>query len=386
MEKAINRRRSATEPKKKSMRGRVITSLIALVILTTLVFSIIESSDAIRGFTGSAAMLSAKLSVPQGAGEVMSENMDYLAGIMGSGGTQSRAVPAITSKPPASSSSAVSSSSKSGIPAGCKPVRNIQLGAQTGDLYENFLNLCVYRYAKQVKSADIKNQLSIAPDIQINLKTTPQVLIIHTHTTETYTSSDQGYYDPNAATRDTDKSKSVVRVGDEITKYLEKNGIGVLHDTNYYDYPNFDGAYGRSLAAIQDDLQKNPSIKVVLDIHRDLIQENDGTRVKPTIMVNGKKAAQILLISGCGEPESSLTVPDWKQNYRFALRIQQQLNKSYAGLTRPLELVDKQYNQQASHGSLLVEIGTDVNTLDEAVYSGQLFGQALSTVLKNLQG
>ena len=132
-------------------------------------------------------------------------------------------------------------------------------------------------------------------------------------------------------------------------------------------------------------MKKYPSIKVVLDIHRDSIQEDDGTRIKPTAEINGKKAAQIMIVCGCGEVSSKLTVPDWKSNYRFALRLQQQLDSSSPGLARPVQLVDKQYNEQVSHGSLMINIGTDVSTLDEAVYSGQLLGQSLSTVLKNLQ-
>jgi stage II sporulation protein P len=177
-----------------------------------------------------------------------------------------------------------------------------------------------------------------------------------------------------------------VEVGDEIAKYLEANGIGVYHDTAYNDYPEFDGAYERSLAAIQNDMKKYPSIKVVLDIHRDSIQNDDGTRIKPTVVIGGKKAAQVMIISACGEPGSSMTVPNWQWNYRFALRIEQQLNKTYPGLARPIELVDKQYNQQVSHGALLIDFGTDVNTLDEATYSGELFGQSLAKVLKSLQG
>jgi len=378
-------------------KNRIVGVLLAFIFTSTFIFTLSSSQDNFGGLTGNAALLSAKLSVPQGGGEVMDEQLRIIAGMFSPSRTVTPAHDSVSSSqassqslPSASassSSSSASSSEPSGvIPATFKPVYTVQLGAQTTGNFETFEGICVNRLTTQVKSASIKNQLAIKPDIKINLKSSPQVLVIYTHTTESFSSTDNGYYDPNAPTRDTDKTKSVVRVGDEIVKYLEQNGIGVYHDTAYNDYPEFDGAYARSLSAIQNDMKKYPSIKVVLDIHRDSIQQNDGTRIKPTVVINGKKAAQIMIISGCGEPGSSLTVPDWQWNYRFALRIEQQLNKSCLGLARPIDLVDKQYNQQVSHGTLLVEFGTDVNTLDEVVYAGGLFGQSLATVLKSLQG
>lgn len=365
-------RRPHSGGKPPGVRIRVV--LLAAAVIAAMVYSSLYSADRIKRAAGSAALLSAKLSVPQG-GEAL---------LNGTGNNQT----AVNAQPKASAQSAGSSSAPSkpsSAVSGYKPVKTVKLGAQSGSQYENYLGICVYRQTSQVSSADIKAQLAIAPDIKIGSSDGPQVLIIHTHTTEAFIASENGRYDPTAATRDTDRERSVVRVGGEIEKYLTKNGIKTLHDTNYYDYPAFDGAYSRSLSATQEYLKKYPSIKVVLDIHRDIIQQSDGTRLRPAVKISGKSAAQIAIVAACGEPDSSLTVPDWRQNYRLALRIQQQINRSYPGLARPLELVDKQYNQQACHGSLMVEIGTDVSSLDEAVYSGQLFGQAVSQVLKKLR-
>jgi stage II sporulation protein P len=374
------------------IKNRIVAVLLALVFTSTSIFTIANSKEFFGDIAGSAVMLSAQLSVPQGGGELMAENLKFIEDIfsrpqavqaLAQGGSSSKSSSS-SSKAASSASSAAKSAASSA--SGSKPVKTVQLGAQSGGAYENYAGICVEKLTTQYKTADIKNQLAIAPDVKINLKDAPQVLIIHTHTTESFASQDTGLYDPNAPTRNTDKTKSVVRVGDEVAKYLEQNGIGVYHDTSYNDYPDFDGAYGRSLAEIQKDMKKYPSIKVVLDIHRDSIQDADGTRIKPTAVINGKKAAQIMIISGCGEVNSGLTVPDWRCNYRFALRIEQQLNKSYPGLARPIDLADKQYNQQVSHGALLVEFGTDVNTLDEVVYAGQLFGQSLAAALKGMQG
>jgi stage II sporulation protein P len=351
------------------MRLRAV--LLTAAVIAASVYSSMYSADRIKRAAGSAALLSAKLSVPQG-GEAL---------LRGSGPQK-----AVVAQPKESAASAAgSAASAASSISGTKPVRTVRLGAQTGGKYENYLGICVYRQTAQVSSADIRAQLAAAFSLGKISSDAPQVLIIHTHTTEAFIASENGRYDPTAATRDTDRERSVVRVGGEIEKYLTKNGIKTIHDTNYYDYPVFDGAYTRSLAATQEYLEKYPSIKVVLDIHRDIIQESDGTRLRPTVKISGKNAAQIAIVAACGEPDSSLTVPQLRQNYTLALRIQQQLVHSYPGLARPLELVDKQYNQQACPGSLMVEIGTDVSSLDEAVFSGQLFGQAVSQVLKKMK-
>ena len=375
------------------VQNRIVGVVLAVVFTATFLFTVSSSRPA--NLTGSAAMLSARLSVPQGGSDFLAEQVKLIMAMLNpSKGEENQQETDLSSSQlsslPQSSSSGTSGSSSSTessgiIPKTYKPVQTVQFGAQSGKGYETYAGLCVDKLTTQLKSADIQKQLSVKPDIKISLQSAPQVLIIHTHTTESYSSADDGYYDPNTATRDTDRAKSVVRVGDEIAASLAKNGIGVYHDTAYNDYPEYDGAYTRSLAAIQNDLKKYPSIKVVLDIHRDSIQLDDGTRLKPTVLINGKKAAQVMLISACGEPNSSMTVPAWQWNYRFALRIEQQLNKSYPGLARPIDLVDKQYNEQVSHGTLLVEFGTDVNTLDEAVYSGQLFGKAMAALLKTMQ-
>lgn len=371
--------------------------MASFAVCATVAAALVAYAGCMGSAARGAAALSAKLTVPQGGAQLAATGVNGLVTAFAgqSGGTQpeeddsaSRASSA--SSPAAAPSSSVSSQAASSpqtssAAAGKKPVKTAQYTMLSGSEYETYGKICVYNQTAH-HSADIAKQLSIRPDVHINLKAAPQVLIVHTHTTESYASSDTGFYDPNAATRNTDKSKSVVKVGDEIAASLEKSGIGVIHDTTYNDYPDYNGAYDRSLAVIENNLKKYPSIKVVLDIHRDSIQYTDGTRVKPTAVVNGKKAAQVMVVAACDEAETSLSVPDWQYNYRFALRIQQQLVTQFPGLARPLNLCPRRYNMQASHGSLLVEFGTDVNTLDEAAYAGELFGQSLAQVLLGLQG
>ncbi len=209
----------------------------------------------------------------------------------------------------------------------------------------------------------------------------PQVLLIHTHTTEGYMLYDAGYY--NAADRDRtrDESRNVCAVGEAVKRVLEQAGIGVIHDTTVHDDPKYTGAYNRSADTVKKNLKKYPSIQVVLDLHRDAVMEGDSGLVKPTVTVNGKKAAQMMLLAGVVNT-NALPHKNWEKNLTFAARLQQALVKDCPDLMRPLNLMASRYNQQLSTGYLLVEVGSEGNTLEEAVYSGELLGKTLAELLR----
>ena len=135
--------------------------------------------------------------------------------------------------------------------------------------------------------------------------------------------------------RDRDASHSVIRVGDVLTQKLNEAGIATIHDTTYHDDPAYNGAYTRSMQTTQKYLEKYPSIQVVLDVHRDSLTQADGTKLKPTVTINGKKAAQIMIVSGCDD-DGSIGYPEWQYNMRFGLRLQKEIATKYSGLARPL--------------------------------------------------
>lgn len=209
----------------------------------------------------------------------------------------------------------------------------------------------------------------------------PVVLIFHTHTTESFQYLDRGYYTAGFPTRDKDPGRNMVRVGDEICAELEAMGYQALHDRTIHD-ARYTGAYAHSRESVLAYQKKYPSLQVLLDIHRDAIQQKDGTKIKPTATINGKKAAQIMIISGC--QEGAVTdFPDWKQNLVFALQLQKKLETAFPGVTRPLFFAPRRYNMNLSHCSLLIEVGSDSNTLEEAAYSGRLLGRALGELLRD---
>ena len=219
---------------------------------------------------------------------------------------------------------------------------------------------------------DIAAELEKQPDVSLKRDGSVEILLYHTHTTEAF----QG------ETRTQDNSRNVVAVGEKVAAELEAAGFGVVHDTTCHDYPSYNGSYDRSGETIQRNLEKYPGIQVAIDIHRDALGTSDA-RTKPTVMVNGRKAAQIMIVSGCDD-DGTIGFPDWEYNLRLAVRCQQAVSDLYPSLARPLSFCPKKYNEHMTHGSILVEFGTDASTLDEVLYSGELFGKALVQTLLGL--
>lgn len=231
---------------------------------------------------------------------------------------------------------------------------------------------------------NIESKLKEKLGLTVNKKE-PSVLVYHTHTTETYQLIDRDFYAQGFLSRSSNNNLNMVRVGKAIVEQIEKSGFKVIHDTNIYD-KTYSGAYYRSEDAAEAYLKKYPSIKITLDIHRDAIQDDYGVKTKPVAKVNGKKAAQIMIITGCQEEGNGITdLPDWEKNLSFALKLQHNMENSFPGLTRPVFFCDRSYNMGLTPYSLLVEVGSDANTLDEAVYSGKMLGRAVSDLLKDYE-
>jgi len=208
----------------------------------------------------------------------------------------------------------------------------------------------------------------------------PQVLILHTHTTESYEPYEKDWYDESYTSRSADPGNGVVAVGEAIAGQLAAAGINVIHDCTMHDL-TYNGAYSRSLGTALGVLDRYPSVKIVLDIHRDAIEYEDGTRVSAVTDIDGKKAAQTMII--CAADDGTYGVPGFMNNLHFASALQQSMESRYPTLTRPVLFQYCQYNQQVSPGALLIEVGSHGNSIDQAVYSGELIGKSLAELLKD---
>ncbi len=208
----------------------------------------------------------------------------------------------------------------------------------------------------------------------------PSVLIYHTHTTETYELLDRTFYTNERSIRSKNSAENMVRVGEEICRILEEKGYKTIHDKTIYDEA-LSGAYERSRENISKILKENPSIQIVLDVHRGSIYQKDGSKIKTITEINGRKTAQILLITGC-EDGNVTDFPNWQKNLTFALNLQEKLKNDNETLVQPLMLCSRKYNMDLIPCALSIEIGTDANTLSEAVYSAGLFANSLSDFLE----
>lgn len=220
------------------------------------------------------------------------------------------------------------------------------------------------------------------PNFTISDTSEPQVLIYHTHTTESFEPYVRENYDANFNYRTTDETKNMLMVGDAIQAELEAQGIGVVHVRTIHDYPSYNGSYARSRESILPVLEQYPTIKVALDIHRDAIS-GEGVAYQPYIEINGKEAAQIMIISGCDD--GTLGMPEYMKNFHFASNLQQKLESDNPGFTRPILFDYRHYNQDLTTGSLLIEVGSHGNTLEQVQYSGQLFGRSLGELLNSMK-
>ncbi len=244
---------------------------------------------------------------------------------------------------------------------------------------DSFDNIHV-KNTTESKDIDIEDILSSDFSIPINNIQKPVVLIYHTHTTETYIMTDNGRFSSEYSERSEDESINMIRIGDEIARILEANGIGVIHDTTVYDTV-YTGAYSKSRENIEKILEENPTVVITLDIHRDAIYYDSNTRIKQTAQIGNKKAAQMMIITGA--QDGNITdFPSWETNLNFALRLQKAANDKYENLMKPVLFCCRKYNMDITPYSLLIEVGTDMNTLEEAAYSGRLLGDVLTDLIK----
>lgn len=227
-------------------------------------------------------------------------------------------------------------------------------------------------------SDEILEILQEPADLQLSDASQPQVLIYHTHATEAFERYDNIYYDTRNNWRSTDNNMNMVAVGEALAKALEENGINVIHDTTQHDYPSYNGAYERSAVTVQKYLDEYPSIQVLLDVHRDAIDRN-GTLIRPVTTINGRKAAQLMIIAGCDD--GTMDMPDWRENLRFATAIQQQAETALPHLMRPIFFCYRKYNLGMTKASLLLEFGSHGNTLEECIYTAQLAGESIAQAI-----
>lgn len=236
-------------------------------------------------------------------------------------------------------------------------------------------------YNVQYGNVKIKNQTTynltediLKPDIKIENK---NIVIFHTHSCESYTSSEKYPYTQTGNFRTTDLKYTVTQVGSELENYLKKYNLNVVHDTSYHDYPSYTGSYTRSLKTVENILQTTPS-DIIIDLHRDAI----GSRADyaPTVKIGDDYAAQIMFVIGTNE--GGLYHPNWNQNLKFAVKVQQKAEEIYPGLFKPMMVTKSRYNQHTGKYANIMEVGATGNTLEQCLTSMKYLSAVLNEVMK----
>lgn len=236
-------------------------------------------------------------------------------------------------------------------------------------------------YNVEYGKVKIKNQTTyeltqdmLKPDITIDNK---NILIFHTHSCESYTSSEQYPYTQTGNYRTTDLNYTVTRVGTELENYLKKYNLNVIHNTSYHDYPAYNGSYTRSLETVENILQTTSS-DIIIDLHRDAI----GSRpdYAPTVKIGEDYCAQIMFVIGTNE--GGLWHPNWNQNLKFAVKVQEKAEEMYPGLFKPIMLTKSRYNQHTGKYANIIEVGATGNTLDQCLNSMKYLAKVMDEISK----
>ena len=258
--------------------------------------------------------------------------------------------------------------------------------AKTISSKDNILNETTYN----INESEI---MSHAP-IYDSSTSEPLVLVIHTHGTECYFEKDTGvkiyysasdgaveeYYDEKKTlSRTEDTEKNVVAVGEAFCETLKENGIANIHCRQMFDKDDYNQSYSNSGKAIEKYLKEYPSIKLVIDIHRDSLVSENLTKVKTVTSALKTRCAQVMIVAGSDAGGSYY--PNWKRSLALNLEVKKVMDEKYPTLSRPIFLRGARYNQHLAYTSFLLEVGTCANTLEEAKTAAKLAAECIATVI-----
>ena len=258
-----------------------------------------------------------------------------------------------------------------------KQIEQAQTGLNTkvieNNVPENFTNSFENVQIKNGTDYELTDEI-LTPNIEIKNK---NVIIFHTHTCESYTASENYDYEETGTFRTTDLNYNVARVGDELDNQLTSYGFNVIHDKTYHDYPAYNGSYGRSQETIENILNEGFDTDIIIDIHRDAIGDYSYA---PTVKIGEDYASQLMFV--VGTDGGGLEHPNWQENLKFAIKIQEKANELYPGLFKPIILRNSRYNQQLRKGACIIEVGATGNTLEQSITSMKYLAKVLNEVIK----
>ena len=208
----------------------------------------------------------------------------------------------------------------------------------------------------------------------------PSVLIIHSHGTEAFLPGEGYTYEEEGGEfRTTDEDCNMLSLGEELARLLNEAGIRTVQDRTYYDYPDYLSSYDNARVGLEAQLKKYPSVKLVIDLHRDSAERADGSQWATEAVINGESSAQVMLVLGT---DSYYVHPNWEQNLSVAVKLHAIMEKTHEGSTRPLDLRKQRFNQDLSAGAIIAEIGAAGNSYREAMNAVSVLAEAIILMAK----
>ena len=205
----------------------------------------------------------------------------------------------------------------------------------------------------------------------------PKVLILHSHTSESYTQSEGHTYLPSANFRTLDPENNVIAVGEALARELEALGVETVHDSSFNDYPDYNSSYGNARKVIQGWLAEEPSIVMVIDVHRDALEKP----VRETVERDGQTLAPLMLL--IGTDQGGLNHPHWADNLSCGLKLQALGLRDQPTLFKALSFRKERFNGDLCPGAFIVEVGSTENTLPEALASMPYLARYVAQLLQS---
>lgn len=224
----------------------------------------------------------------------------------------------------------------------------------------------------------VSSPIQVPNKVKLDLKK-PVIFIYHTHGTESYRPETAGNY------HSLNRKYTVIQVGEKLREHLNNKGYQVIHDGTIHDHPSFQGSYARSLETLNANLKKNDSLKIIFDIHRDGIDKIEtlpnynALKEESVVTINGERVAKFLLVVG-GKNEN------YDKLLKLAEYIRIRSDEMYPGLAKKTIVKDyAKFNQYKSDISLLIEIGSNANHIDEAVRTTKYLAEIMDSVIKDIK-